>query len=369
MTSEDTASKTVMAELLETVKPMKALRRGEVVDGMIMRVDTDGILINMGQKQEGVIPASEMRTLPPEALKRLHVGSQVAAIVLKTGGDDNAAVLSLDKARDEMGWGILEKCLESGKPAEGRIIGFNRGGALVDVEGVQGFIPMSQLVSVNREVLEKGAENGGKESIGHCISVKVLELDRKRNRAIFSEKSAVQEQREEQKQRLVDELSEGAIVKGKITGISSFGAFVDLGGADGLIHISELSWETVQKPESVVKIGDEVEVYVLKVDKEAKKISLSLRRTKPTPWDTVNERYQVGQIVPATITKLTNFGAFARIENGVEGLIHISELTDRIIKHPKEAVSEGDEVTVKVLRIEPERRRLGLSLKQAGENV
>ncbi len=357
-----------MAELLSSVQPMKALRRGEVIDGMIMSISEDGILLNMGLKQEGVIPASEMRTLAPEAMKKLSIGSRIAAIVLRTGGDESAAILSLDKARGEMGWSTLDECLKSGKTAVGRITGFNRGGALVDVEGVQGFVPLSQLVSVSREALEK-PENGGKESIGRTVTVKIIELDRKRNRAIFSEKSAVQERREEKKQKLVDELVEGAIVKGKVTGISSFGAFVDLGGADGLIHISELSWETIQSPESVVKIGDEVDVYVLKVDKETRKISLSLRRTKPTPWDTVSERFQVGQVVQATITKLTNFGAFARIENGVEGLIHISELTDRIIKHPKEAVNEGDAVTVKVLRIEPERRRLGLSLKQAGEAV
>ena len=190
---------------------------------------------------------------------------------------------------------------------------------------------------------------------------------RSRNRAIFSERQAIQEWRDEQKARLIQELSEGEVRRGRVTGISSFGAFVDLGGADGLIHISELSWNLVNSPEEVVHLGDELDVYVLRVDAENKKIALSLRRLQPEPWETINERYDVGDIVDATVTKLTNFGAFARVEDSVEGLIHISELTPRMINHPREVVREGDAVRLKILRIEPERRRLGLSLKQAEE--
>jgi small subunit ribosomal protein S1 len=195
----------------------------------------------------------------------------------------------------------------------------------------------------------------------------VLEVNRSRNRAIFSERQAIQARRDEQKARLIQELTEGEVRRGKVTGISTFGAFVDLGGADGLIHISELSWNTVNTPEDVVKIGEELDVYVLRVDAENKKIALSLRRLEPEPWETITERHEVGDIVDATVTKLTNFGAFARVEGSVEGLIHISELTSRIISHPREVVREGDAVQLKILRMEPERRRLGLSLRHVVE--
>ena len=239
-------------------------------------------------------------------------------------------------------------------------------------ESVQGFVPMSQLATVSRDRARSAAQGGpGEEQptespdIGRTIELKVLELNRGRNRAILSERQATQELREERKAKLIDELTEGEVRNGRVTGISTFGAFVDLGGADGLIHISELSWSNVNSPDDIVKVGQEVDVMVLRVDAEQKKIALSLKRLQPEPWETIEDRYQVGGIVDGVVTKLTDFGAFARVEDAVEGLIHISELTSRIISHPREVVREGDAVRLKVLRIEPERRRLGLSLKQA----
>jgi small subunit ribosomal protein S1 len=258
--------------------------------------------------------------------------------------------------------------MDAQETVTGKIIGSNRGGAVVEAEGVQGFIPLSQLVGKARELYVPGGEEPKEGFLGMEIEFKVIELNRRRNRAIFSERAALQAWKMAQKQRLVQELNEGDIVNGRVTGISSFGAFVDLGGADGLVHISELSWEPVKTPEDVVKIGDELDVYVLRVDRENLKIALSIRRLGPEPWETIEEKYSVGQVVTGTVTKLANFGAFARIEGGIEGLIHISELSPQMIKHPREVVSEGDHVDVRILRIEPERRRLGLSLKQAGED-
>ena len=368
MTStEDPKSSPGMAELLDAMEPMKSLSRGDFVDGIVMRIDEDGILVSTSQKQECVIPLWEMRSLGQEALRELNVGDHLLAMVVKLESDDSPAILSLDKAKGELGWRNLEKSFEEGQSAEGTIIGFNRGGAIVDVDGVQGFVPMSQLVSVNRELEGEEQEEEGQsnEAVGQVLNLKILELDRKRNRAILSERSAMQEWKEVQKERLVQELKEGDVVKGRVTGISTFGAFIDLGGADGLVHISELSWDTVNSPADVVKIGDELEVYVLKVDKDQKKISLSLRRTQPTPWDTIHQRYREGQIVEGTVTKLANFGAFARVENGIEGLVHISELADRMIQHPRDVIREGEVVNLKILKIESDRRRLGLSLKQA----
>ncbi len=370
-----------MAELLDSMEPIKPVRRGDVVEGTVMRADSDGIFVNIGQKAEGHVPPGEMRTLESDEAEAPSVGDSVLTMVVRPETADQPAVLSIDRAVGEQGWRFLEKALQNGDVIEGNITGFNRGGSIVEVEGVQGFVPMSQLVSVSREHFRMYQEGEGEadpevaearkeaqaKDIGKSLRMKVLEVNRGRNRAIFSERQAVQEMRDELKAKLIEELTEGETRMGKVTGISSFGAFVDLGGADGLIHISELSWNLVNSPEEIVKVGQELDVYVLRVDAENRKIALSLRMLQPEPWETIHDRHIVGEIVVATVTKLTNFGAFARVADSVEGLIHISELSARMITHPREVVGEGDSLRVKILRIEPERRRLGLSLKQAQE--
>ena len=370
-----------MGQLLDSMDPIKPLRRGEVVDGEVMGFSEDGgVLVNIGHKSEGVVQQREMRTLSPEDVQNIQIGDKIITYVLRPESADNAAILSIDRALGETGWRELEKCLEDNETVEGDIIGFNKGGAIVDVRKVQGFVPMSQLVSVPRDIFRDRSETEEDpevetrrmerqaEETGKTLQLKILEINRSRNRAIFSERQAVQEWRDLQKARLVDELQVGEVRNGVVTGISSFGAFVDLGGADGLVHISEMSWGPVARPEDVVSIGDKLDVFVLRVDVENKKIALSLRRLEPEPWETIHERLHVDDIVDAQITKLTNFGAFARVEGNIEGLIHISELSDRVIGHPREIVQEGEDVKLKVLRIEPERRRLGLSLKQTVEN-
>ena len=380
-----------MAELLDTLKPVKPLRRGDVVEGVVMRSNPEGVLLNIGHKAEGIVPPGEMRSLDREDIEKLQVGDEIVALVVRGEAGEGAAILSIDKAVGEKGWRTLEKLLESGELVGGKILGFNRGGAIVDVEGVQGFVPISQLVSISRSRFreaqepaeatateaEEGQENDKDREreaapqelsdVGRVLDLKVLEVNRGRNRAILSERQALQEERERRKAKLIEELTEGEVRSGKVTGISSFGAFVDLGGADGLIHISELAWSSVRTPEEVVSLGDEVEVLVLRVDAENKKIALSLKRLQQEPWETIGDRFEVGELVDATVTKLTDFGAFARLEDSVEGLIHISELSSRAINHARDVVREGDTVRLKILRIEPERRRLGLSLRQALE--
>ena len=373
-----------MGQLLDSVESMKPLRRGDVVEGVVMRSDPDGVLLNIGHKAEGIVPPGEMRSLGPEGVKRLNVGDEIVATVVRGETAEGSVILSIDRAAGEKGWRALERALETDERVAGKILGFNRGGAIVETQGVQGFVPMSQLVSVSRDSVreaiaaqdqttDEGAESPQTDSleshsdVGKELELKVLEVNRGRNRAILSERQAIQEDREQKKARLIEELSVGEVRHGTVTGLSSFGAFVDLGGADGLIHISELSWNTISSPEEVLTVGQEVDVYVLRVDQENRKIGLSLKRLQQEPWETVNERYQVGDLVDATVTKVTDFGAFARVEGSVEGLIHISELTPRIINHPRDVVREGDRVKTRILRIEPERRRMGLSLKQAGD--
>ena len=413
MTTEqpDPAAPQDMEELLDSIEPMKPLVRGDVVEGVVMRADPEGILVNVGHKAEGVIPPGEMRSLSRDDAEMPNVGDDIVAYVIRGESAEGAAILSLDKAIGEQGWMTLQKALESGENLNGRIVGFNRGGCIVDVVSIQGFVPMSQLMSVSRNELRRireaseshtsaeegqGAEGQDPEAqdaeaqdaeaqdaeaqdaepqepvespeeryIGNEIEVKVLELNRNRNRAILSERQAVQGQRESRKAKLIGELAVGERRHGTVSGISSFGAFVDLGGADGLVHISELSWTPVRSPEDVVRVGQEVDVQVLSVDAVNNRIALSIKRLQPEPWETIHEHINVGDIVDATITKLADFGAFARVEGSVEGLIHISELAPRMIQHPREVVREGDAVRLKVLRIEPDRRRLGLSLVQA----
>ena len=362
-----------MQELLDSVE-FKVLRRGEIVEGTVMRVDSDGLFVNIGHKEEGFVPPNEMRTLSPEESDRLVEGDTLITFVLRAESADGP-ILSVDRARGEEGWREIQKLMEADEPVEGQIIGFNRGGCILEVENVQGFVPMSQLMTISRDRFQvddsAGEEGGGELSnsdlIGNTLTVKVLEVNRSRNRAIFSERAAMQEQRDEQKAELIEKLEEGEIRKGKVTGLSNFGAFVDLGGADGLIHISEMSWSMVRSPEDIVSIGQEIDVYILKIDRESMKIALSLRRLEPEPWETIHERYNVGDIVDARITKLANFGAFARLEDSIEGLIHITELSAAVVTNPSEVVSEGEVRKVKILRIEAERKRLGLSMRQAEE--
>lgn len=360
-----------MQELLDSIE-FKALRRGEIVEGTVMRVDSDGLFVNIGHKEEGFVPPNEMRTLTAEEAGQLVEGDTLITFVLRAESADGP-ILSVDRARGEEGWREIQKHMEADEPVDGQIIGFNRGGCILEVENVQGFVPMSQLMTISRDRFqvdetsgeESSSESSNADLIGNTLTVKVLEVNRSRNRAIFSERAAMQEQRDEQKAELIEKLEEGEIRKGKVTGLSNFGAFVDLGGADGLIHISEMSWSMVRSPEDIVSIGQEIDVYILKIDRESMKIALSLRRLEPEPWETIHDRYSVGDIVDARITKLANFGAFARLEDSIEGLIHVTELSAAVVTNPSEVVSEGEVRKVKILRIEADRKRLGLSLKQA----
>jgi small subunit ribosomal protein S1 len=358
-----------MGELLEMAGAQPDLRRGETVDGVVMRVDQDGLLVNIGGKSEGLVPAREMRSLTAEDRLNLQVGSSLYAYVLRPESEEGSALLSVDRARSEQGWRVLEKALEADEVVEAALVGANRGGAIVELEGVQGFVPLSHLTPSTRDQLLEMGEDGVPEGDPRQLRLKVLEIDRRRRRAVLSERLAERESREQQKGRLLQELQEGETRKGRVSGISPFGVFVDLGGADGLIHISELSWKPVRAPEEIVHVGEEVDVFVLKIDRDRGRISLSLRRLHAEPWETLAETFHVGQIVTGTVTRLAPFGAFAQVDGAVEGLIHISELSDRRIEHPREVVKEGDMLELRVLHLDPERRRLGLSRKQALEEI
>ena len=342
----------------------KSLKYGDVMDGVIMHLDREEILVDIGSKSEGIVPSREYSSLSPEERQQLSVGDTILVFVVQPENQEGHAVVSIDRARQEKSWRRLQELHEANDVIEAEVTNYNKGGLLVNLDGVRGFVPASQVTEI------RGGDEASKQAdmarlIGSSLPLKVIEINRHRNRLILSERQAVQERRDVMKERLIEELSEGEVRKGRVSSICDFGAFVDIGGADGLVHLSELSWSRVRHPSEVLRVGQEVDVYVLGINAQDKKIALSIKRTQAEPWSRVAAAYEVGQLVRGTVTQLANFGAFARIEDGIEGLIHVSELVDDRLTHPKQVVSEGDELLLRIIRIDPQRRRMGLSLRRA----
>ena len=361
-----------MNELSDLDLGLKGLKYGDIVAGTVVRVDAREILVDIGAKSEGVVDMKEMEGMSADAVKKFHVGDPILAFVLRSEDRNGNVVLSLARAQLERDWRDAEELLKSEQIFESQVAGFNKGGLIVRVGKVRGFVPATQLESTFRKRGEPvDAENKDQIDlsafVGKKLHLKVIELDRERNRLILSERAAMREVRKGQKEKLLADLKEGDVVSGTVTSVADFGVFVALGGVDGMIHLSEMSWTKINHPNDLVKVGDTVQVQVLGIDRDRERIALSLKRLQPEPWTTVEQRYQIGQLVTGTITKLASFGAFARLDDNIEGLIHISELADRRIQHPKEVVKEGDAVTLRVIRIAAQRRRLGLSLKRASE--
>jgi small subunit ribosomal protein S1 len=336
---------------------------GDVVSGTVVRVDKDEILVDIGYKSEGVIPIAELsirRSVNPD--EEVALGDTIDALVLQKEDADGRLILSKKRARFEKAWRRIEAAAESGEPVEGLVIEVVKGGLIIDL-GVRGFLPAS-LVDIRRvQDLDEYRDQ--------TLRCKVIELNRSRNNVVLSRRAVLEEERREQRQQILDRLSPGTEVEGVISNIVDFGAFVDLDGIDGLIHISELSWSHVNHPSEVLEIGQTVRVKVLDVDRDRQRISLGLKQTQTDPWQRVIDETRQGDVVVGRITKVVTFGAFAEILSGVEGLIHISELADHHVENPRDVVAQGDEVNVKVIEIDPERRRLSLSLKrvEAGESV
>jgi small subunit ribosomal protein S1 len=342
----------------------RTLKYGDVMDGVIMRVDRDEILVDIGSKSEGVVPSKEFSSLTSSEKQALAVGETVLVFVVQPENQEGHATVSIDRARQEKSWRRLQEIYDENGVIDAEVVNYNKGGLLVNLDGVRGFVPASQVTEI------RGSDEVGKQAemarlIGTSLPLKVIEINRHRNRLILSERQAMQEKRDEMKDQLIKELQEGEVRRGRVSSICDFGAFVDIGGADGLVHLSELSWSRVRHPSEVLKIGEEVDVYVLGINPQEKKIALSIKRTQAEPWSRVANAYDVGQLVRGTVTQLANFGAFARIEDGIEGLIHVSELTDERIAHPKQVVEEGQDLILRIIRIDPERRRMGLSLRRA----
>ncbi|MBP1466011.1 30S ribosomal protein S1 [Candidatus Chloroploca sp. M-50] len=347
------------------------LKYGDTVDGLIMRVERDEILVDIGSKAEGIVPSREMQSLAAEDRAALQVGDPLLVFVVQSEDKEGRAILSIDKARQERSWRLLQAAYEKGEVISARVVNYNKGGLLVNLEGVRGFVPASQVSGISRGP-DTQKQSDMARMVNTDLRLKVIELNRNRNRLILSERQAMQESRESKKDELLASLREGDVREGTISSVCDFGAFVDIGGADGLVHMSEISWSRVKHPGEVLNVGDHLLVMILSIDHERKRIALSIKRTQHEPWSRVGERYQLGQVVEGVITQLTSFGAFARIEDGVEGLIHISEMGDEPMQHPREFLAEGAVVQARIIRIDPTRKRMGLSLRvnrESGEDV
>jgi small subunit ribosomal protein S1 len=334
---------------------------GDVVTGHVVRIDNDEVLVDIGYKSEGVIPVNELsirKSVDPN--DEVELGEEVDALVLTKEDQDGRLILSKKKARFEKAWRLIEGAAESGEPVTGTVIEVVKGGLILDL-GVRGFLPAS-LVDIRRVP-------NLDEYLHQPIEAKVIELNRSRNNVVLSRRAVLEEERKEVRQQILDRLQPGDIVEGQISNIVDFGAFVDLDGIDGLIHISELSWSHVNHPSEILNIGETVQVKVLDIDRDRQRISLGLKQTQEDPWQRVVDTYRVGDELEGTVTKVVTFGAFVEILDGVEGLVHISELAAHHVENPRELVSPGDDVKVKVLEIDSERRRLSLSIKRVEGQV
>jgi small subunit ribosomal protein S1 len=368
------AEPTTMEELLaEQDADIRSFKHGDVVEGTVVRIDRDEILVDIGAKSEGVVSNRELYGRHAESAPALAVGDVVLVYVLQPESQEGHVVLSLRRAGLERKWRSMQEQFEAGAIIDAPVIDHNKGGLIVDC-GIRGFVPISQIVDFPRRPQNDQPRDAAQEIaeklqpyVGRKMRLKILEVNRKANRLILSEKVALYEERREKRDELFSSLQVGQKVSGTVRSIAPFGVFIDLGGIDGLVHKSELSWNKVNNPDSGYRVGEQVEAEVIDINHERGRISLSIRKLQPDPWHSTVADFKVGDIIDGTVTKLVNFGAFVRVRDGLEGLIHISELSHQRVAHPGDVVHEGQTLKLKIISLDSERHRLGLSLKQAEE--
>ncbi len=355
--------------------------RGDIRQGVIVSARPDAIVIDIGAKQDALVAPRELQQMRPEALQALRVGDKINVYILRVDDREDHLLVSLNLAREYSDWEEAQKLLDSGEIISTQVVGYNKGGLLCTFKSLQGFVPASHIAGHEQPAGDSGqAETPASQPVpqaemsegerqmarlvGRELHVKVIEVNRRRRRLVFSERAAQREWRIQQRERLLAEIAEGEVREGMVSSLRDFGAFVDLGGVDGLVHLSELSWSRIRHPSQVLKVGQTIQVMVLRVDREQQRISLSLKRTQPDPWVQVAAKYKPGMLVTGVVTHLANFGAFVEIEPGVEGLIHLSELAEGDFGDPANIVTEGEELQLLVLGVDSSRQRIALSLRQ-----
>jgi len=338
---------------------------GDIKTGTIASISPGQIMVSIGAKSEGIINGQEFELIPPDVFASMEIGQKIPVYVITPEDHHGNLLLSYVRAMEAETWKKAEQYMQNKQTFSGKVIGYNRGGLIVSFDDLSGFVPAS-LLSYARRVDATGdtAESRFGEMMGDEITLQVIEVDQERRRLIFSEKAAVHETQDSIRDQVIKKLQVGDVRVGRVTSLADFGAFVNINGADGLVHLSEISWDKVRHPGDELKVGQEVQVKVISIDEEKKHIGLSIRRLKDDPWQESIKSLRVGQLVEAKITRLTKFGAFAMLENGIEGLIHISEISEEHITHPKEVLHEGDIVTLRIIKIETESHRIGLSLRR-----
>ncbi|NLC57706.1 MAG: 30S ribosomal protein S1 [Armatimonadetes bacterium] len=336
-------------------RAFRPLTEGDIIKGTVVHIDREGVLVDVGTKSDGLIPPVELSREGAAAEDVVSIGDQIDVYVLDAEDQEGNLILSKKRADYEKAWYRIEEGFETGKMINAMVTDRVKGGLVVDL-GVRGFVPASHVGSGKVRNLEK--------YIGQSLPLKIIEIDRDRKRVVLSHRLAVEEERKQQREQLFESLAEGQIREGIVRRVTDYGAFVDIGGVDGLLHVSEMSWTRINHPNEVVKVGDKIHVVVLKVNPAEGKISLGLRQILPDPWSEVDKRYHVGDIATGRVTRLVPFGAFVQLDNGIEGIIPNAELAHRRVNKPEEVLSTGDEVTVKVINVRPEERRISLSLRQ-----
>ncbi len=342
-------------------------RRGEIREATILQIDEREIIVDLGAKQDGIVPSQDLDRMEDSFRESLEAGASIPVYVVNPRDQNDNLIVSINMGLQRYDWEKARELLSSQDPVDVKVSGYNKGGALVRWNRLEGFIPSSHLVSANMALDRREAMS---ELIGSTLSVKVIEVDQDRRRLIFSEREAQKEWRAKRKQKLLAELSVGDVVNGVVTGLRDFGAFVNIGGADGLIHVSELAWHRVDHPRDILAIGDKIEVYVLNLDRETNRIALSRKRLLSDPWDEAQYRYHEGQLVEGQVTNVVDFGAFVALGDGLEGLLHLSEMGDGALKEPYSYVQKGDQLSLRISHLEPEKRRVGFTQRwgtEAGE--
>ncbi len=340
---------------------------GDIRKGIIVAITPQGVIVDLGLKRDGLVPSADLSKLEPEEREALQVNDEISVYVTNTDAPDSLYV-SIHLAQLNQDWIDAEALLESNDIIEGEVIGYNKGGAIIPFGRLRGFVPASHLSELSRGLNDRQRQQKLAKLRGQKIPVKVIEVDRRRRRLVFSQRDAQKEWEDKRKLELLKDLKEGDILTGRVSGLRDFGIFVDLGGADGLVHISELAWYRIDHPREVVKVGDEIEVYVLNINADSQRISLSRKRLLENPWDSVERRYQQNQLVEGKITRIVDYGAFAEIEPGVEGLLHVSQLSRNQVDNAREVVNEGETHLLRIVSIDSDRQRIGLSLRAVNAN-
>lgn len=341
-----------------------APKYGDIRMGIVVGENDHGLIVDIGFKRDGIVPNEDLERLDEEVRAEIKVGAEIPVFVVRPEDKDGHPVLSIYQARMHKDWVRAEQMMQADELYEGEVAGYNKGGLIVKFGKLRGFVPISQIVDMPRRMREDQRRKRLEAMVGQRIGLKIIEVDRPRRRLIFSQRKAQREWQELQRKRVMEGLVPGEVRRGKVTSITDFGVFIDLGGADGLIHVSELSWGRVEDPRQLLKVGDEIDVYVLEVDESQKRIALSLKKLQPDPWTLVSEHYKEGQLVEGRVTRVLDFGAFIELDVGVEGLLHANEMIGTPELSPRDLVHPGDRLPVKIIRIDERRRRLALSARQ-----